>query len=332
MLLGFYLLNHFDILKELNYDEVLQQMGSDSNPKVDEIKQIIKPHQSPLWCLVSLSHDLGYPIEKTKKANQIISNMISNFGFLNVQQLLYDFTIVHQTAIQQLLKTLSSVIFYKGLSYKIATYPGASLDFAKSFENLDHGIMSAFLLQKHLDCICETPYFENIDHIFFTDVNQAAQFISFTTLLSSISAHTSKFRYSHGFNNMNALLFIADEVEEFSRYARSKTTHEWVNLKCRTQVALSKDKFNVYFTFDNKNISESFHIEDFFKAKVEKLHYKFEVYPDSIQQVSIQCTDLTKSSPLDYIYTRDTKSTELITPSRTIKDQYTELLNYISKS
>jgi hypothetical protein len=332
MLLGFFMIRNFDILNLLPATNI-HQMNSSAKPKVDRIEKMIADRQSLLWCLISLCHDLGYPIEKTKKANQFMSNMISNFGFLTINQLQYDFTIVHQTAIQHLLKTLSSILVVSGVDrYKIGTLPGISLDFAKSFENLDHGIMSAFLLQKYLDRLCETSFYEGIDSIHYADEKEAADFITIVILLSAISSHTSKFRYSLDFNNFDSLLIIADEAEEFSRYARSKTTNEWINLNCRTELNISKHELDLRFSFDNKNISETFQIEDFFKAKIEKLHYKFQLLHDSIEQLSIQCRDLTKSPPHDYIYTQDTKSLELITPSRTIKDCYTEFLNYISKN
>jgi hypothetical protein len=332
MLLGFFMIRNFDILRQLSLSVSITEAHPSAKLQVDQIIKIILDRQPFLWCLISLCHDLGYPIEKTQKANQFMSNMISNFGFLTLQRLQYDFTIVHQTAIQHLLKTLSSVLVcLDAKRYNVATVPGISLDYAKSFENLDHGIMSAFLLQKYLDCLCETPFFESFPQADYTEPKQAADFITVITFLSAISSHTSRFRYSTQFNNFDALLFLADEVEEFSRYARSKSTNEWVNLKCRTELQISEHELDFHFSFDNKNISETFQIEEFFRNKAEKLYYRFELSLDFIHRVSFRCSDLTKSPPIEYIYTRDMKSTELVTPTGTIKDQYTDLLNYLSK-
>jgi hypothetical protein len=292
------------------------------NARWKEVIEILIQKKLALWTLISLSHDLGYPIEKTKKANMVISKMISNFGFLTLQDLKYEFNIVHQTAIQQLLKMLGSVIVWTTSdTYKVGSQPGLALDFSKSFENFDHGIMSAFLLQKHLDFICDNPHIEGID-ISFKDPKKAAMITLVINLLCAISSHTSKNHYNATFRNFESLLFICDELEEFSRYARSEDSFDWIHLKCRTQIELTGTELHIDFTFDNKKVASSFldNIELFFKTKIRKFHFRFEPSQENIEAVSIQCEDITKHPPTKFKYTRTLTETKIITPDKEIKD------------
>ena len=248
--------------------------------------------------------------------------MISNFGFLTLQFELLNLISFIQTAIQQLLKMLGSIIVWTTSdTYKVGSQPGMSLDFSKSFENFDHGIMSAFLLQKHLDFICDSPHIEGID-ISFKDPKKAAMSALAISLLCAISSHTSKNQYGATFQNFESLLFICDELEEFSRYARSEDSFDWIHLKCRTQIELTSTELHIDFTFDNKKIASSYldNIELFFKTKIRKFHFRFEPSQKKIEAVSIQCEDITKHPPTKFRYTRTLTETKIVTPDKEIKD------------
>lgn len=325
MLLGFYLKGKCAQFKNMVYEISKFREGDDSDVK--KTNEIIKESEDLLWCLISLTHDLGYPIEKTRKASDRMSKMIQNFGFLNLQGLDYSFKIVHQTAISELLDILSSSVFWidKGWG-KIGYWSGRRADFAKSFERLDHGIMSAYLLLMYLDWICDTTnLLRGIEETGFTEHSFAANLAIIKHLLHAISAHTNKNIHTDLLNSMDSLLFLSDELEEFSRYSRSLRTNEWIEVNCRTEVQFTANSFKINYTFDNQDIGTD--IESFFEEKVRKIHWRFELNPAGITKISIICKDVRKADPLVYEYQKSLTKTVVRTPH----GNYTDVLQFLKK-
>jgi len=296
MLLGFYLRKCYEIFDTIDYSDCLAEL-EDFDEEFGKLVGEVRKYEQPLWCMIALTHDLGYPIEKTKLANEKMSKMISNYGFLRQTDFNYDFTIVHQAAIDELLSCLSTVVVRPGRKnlYKLGHVPGFRLDYARSFEKLDHGIMSAYLLQNHLDWICDAMLFvrgleTEIGH---SNITEVAKMVVALTLLRSISSHTNRYRYFTVLNNMQPLLLLCDELEEFSRYARSPETHEWVEVGRRTELECRKDLLQMYYTFDNRDVEEN--VKEFFISKVKSIHKRFQLSTDNIKEVSITCKDVTKA-------------------------------------
>jgi hypothetical protein len=224
----------------------------------------------------------------------------------------YNFTIAHHTAIDELLNSLASQIKYKpesnesSASYQIGHVSGKRLDYAKSFERLDHGIMSAYLLQLYLDFICdELRILRGVEGECYYDCKKAAIQAVVIDLLNSISAHSCKTRFNRKFNTMESLLLISDELEEFSRYSSESKTHEWREFQCKTHVNyLFPPSLYIYFTFDDPDIE--YDIEKFFWGKVKKLHGFFELPNSNITELSIKCEDRTKPTDhKEYIYKKN---------------------------
>ncbi len=305
MLLGLHLRKNFAPLKNIDYESILPNFHKKQEKVVEAIKRtqdIIKEHETSLWCLIALTHDLGYPIQKTMNANELMAKMVSNFGFLEQREFHYGFTIVHQTAISELLNILSSfVAWMPSGGYSVGCLSGGRLDYAKSFERLDHGIMSAYLLQMHLDYICELMSIpQEVPELQFINHETAAKQATVIILLRAISAHTNKNVYWSEVNNMAPLLLLSDELDEFSRYSRSLESNEWIKVGCRTEFECTKNSLQVKYTFDNKDIGDD--MESFFKDKVEKLWKRFELEEDKIGKISVTCRDVRKARHVDFIY------------------------------
>ena len=297
MLLGFYLRKNYEIFHSIDYGNCLLTL-EDFNKEFGELMGEVEKYEQPLWCMIALTHDLGYPIEKTKIANEKMSKMISNFGFLRQTDFNYDFTTVHQAAIDELLNCLSAAIVNRPQEtnlYKVGHIAGYRLDCARSFEKLDHGIMSAYLIQNYLDWICETLQFvRGLEaDVGFVDTTHVAKMVIVLTLLESISSHTNRYRYWRNLNNMPALLFLCDELEEFSRYARSPETREWVEIGRRTELECEKSLIRVSYTIDNKDVKDD--VERLFVSKANSMQNRFELEVGKIEELSITCKDVTKA-------------------------------------
>lgn len=304
MLIGFYLRKNFQPFSHMDYVSITGLGPKEEQPQsVKETKDILRACESSLWCLVALGHDLGYPIEKTRYANEIMANMVRNFGLLEQRDFQYNFTVVHQTAIDELLNTISAFVVWEAAEgYSVTYYSGLRMDYAKSFEQLDHGIMSAYLLHRNLDFVCGKmgTVLRGPLGLRQTDKKRAADTALVIELMRAISAHTNNNCYWSSADNMDVLLFLSDELDEFSRYSRSLTTNEWVELGCRTEFECTKGSLKVNYTFDNPDIADD--MELFFKGKVERLHNRFELQDDHITKIFVTCKDVRKAEPVVFGY------------------------------
>jgi hypothetical protein len=304
LLIGLYLRETFKSL-DIDFGQPIQCIKHDKEVEeyIKGTKKIVEEHENAIWCLIALTHDLGYPIEKTTKANKIMSNMISYFGFLKQSDFSYSFTTVHQPAIESLLKILSSIVLYLNKEGHYLCYTsGLALDFAKSLERLDHGIISVYLLQMYLDFICELMTFtENLPaDVWYRDRQFAAKQAMVITILRAVSAHTNVNNYWNDLKEASPFLLLCDELDEFSRYTHLTTGYEWVRMKCRTEFGYSRDRINIAYTLDDPKISDD--LEKYFKVKVGKLHKHFELKPRGIKKIAITCKDIRKSKTITYYY------------------------------
>jgi len=310
MLIGLYLRANFRVFVNMSCEGALARLAGQSQEQSDNLentRRIINEHEMSLWCLIALTHDLGYPVEKTDNANEVMTHMIGNFGHLEQQHYRYSFTVAHQPVIGELLEILSSAIMWSGAGWTFARHAGRRLDYAKSFERLDHGIMSAYLLVKYLDFICETLAVSGSRGLYGISHDAAAKAAMVITLLEAVSAHTNDNRYWSELGDMGALLLLCDELDEFSRYSHSVETGEWKPLKCRTELRLGPGSIRLKYTFEQQERAE--HIESFFKRKVEKLWNRFDVGSGTINRLCIVCRDLRKARPIEFTY--DKKHFEL---------------------
>ena len=327
MLLGFYLREKCTAFREIDYYITYKHNHPKAQNDVVETKKIIKKYEKPLWCLIALTHDLGYPIQKTKKANAIMAKMIANFGFLRQRDFDYNFTIVQQPALNELLKILAASIVWTDEGYQIGYQSGVCVDYAKSFERLDHGIMSAYLLLLHLDWICDTMRMIRGVEEPSKDYEKAAQQTMIITLLDAISSHTNKNKYTDNLNTMSSLLFISDELEEFSRYSQSSKKKDWINTKCRTNVRCTKNSIKMEYILDTPDIDDD--IESLFREKVNKIYNRFEFKSEKIKKLSIICKDMRTSEEPKLEYVK-TASEQFLKIDGKRYNNNTEILEFLS--
>ncbi len=331
MMVGIFLRGKYESFCNFAYSRHFMEVGNTTNRLQDKLVDEIRKYEMPLWCLVALTHDLGYPIEKTKLANLMMADMINRFGFLKQTDFDYNFTVVHQATIESLLKILTSMIFCderKGKNlYRVVNISGRDIEYAKSFEKLDHGIMSAYLLQKYIDWISEEAIsIVGAEEIGFIDEKEVARIVVIWSLLKSIAAHTSIYSYTHRIEDMGCLLIICDELEEFSRYSREVETHEWKEIGVRTSLECNSELLEMDYTFD-KDIKDE-DVEDFFKKKVKTIYNHFEVDEEGIKKLRIVCKDITKTKEITFIFEKEFGNGE-IKIWRTIGGKREEMRDFV---
>jgi hypothetical protein len=292
MLIGFYLLEKCKPLSPIDYSSILLKSspGFKDPPNMKACENGIKQREPVLWFLISLTHDLGYPIQKTREANTLMSSMIDNFGFLEQQHFTYNFTTLQNTPIEELFNILSSTLFFNSnTNHKVVYSSGVRLDFAKSFERLDHGIMSAYLLTNYLDYICDTMDCPSHPDISLNSATNALPQAIVILWLTAIAAHTSKNRYWDALNARDVLLVLADELDEFSRYSHDVKLDRWVSVSCQTSFTCTKKSIHFEYIFPS---NPEFDHLTFFTNKVIKLMNRFQLQPGGIELVSVTSTHL----------------------------------------
>jgi hypothetical protein len=299
MLLGYYVIKVSPTYNNISYDGMLfDESQGTAQQSIEHLRTQLNTYQHPLWSLIALTHDLGYPIQKSKAANDTISDIIKSYGFLRQTPMEYNFTVVHHTAIQQLLDIMSAIVIWLPGGFKVGHRAGAQLDMAKSFEALDHGIMSAYLLLKHLDFFCDTWNITELEGMNYTEPKWAAEIIVSTNLLSAISSHTSKNYYTHGSGDMSDLLFLSDELEEFSRF--SFVNDDWRNVKCRTEFEFEKNSLSFKYVFEDNPLGD---LKSFFKAKVAKIRRRFQLASGQVETISLTSEDVRQTPHFGFTYT-----------------------------
>jgi hypothetical protein len=300
MLIGFYLRHQCKALKKISY-HVFMTNNKNIEDYILANKELEKKELS-LWTLIAVTHDIGYPIQKTLTANNIMSKMIGNFGFLTQTHFSYQFNIVHQTSIEELLNLLSTQLLWRDNNgCSIGTAVGNRLDYAKSFERLDHGIMSSYLLLKYLDEICNVMnILRDIKELRYP-LEQAIDIGFIATWLAAIASHSNNNRYWYRLDHIEPLLFLSDELDEFSRYAHKKNEDQWINVECETKFKCTKYSINFNYTI-KKHMD--FDTLSFFKGKIGKLMDRFELEERGLRKISISCDDTRPGEKARYYYER----------------------------
>lgn len=292
MLIGFYLLEKCRPLSPIDYSHLLVNYHSPSGapPNMTACQRDINQREPVLWLLISLTHDLGYPIQKTREANELMSSMIDNFGFLERQQFTYNFTILQNTAIEELLNILSThLAFTSNLKHRLIFSKGIRLDYAKSFERLDHGIMSAYLLINLLDYICDTMDYPSDPTMSVYSTKSTSCQATIIAWLSAITEHTAKNRYWNTLNDISLLLVLADELDEFSRYSHDTIRDRWVRIACDVAFTCTRRAIHFHYVFP---ANPEFDSLSFFRNKVAKLMNRFQLRSGQIELISLTSTHL----------------------------------------
>lgn len=177
--------------------------------------------ENAIWCLIALTHDLGYPLSKVEKINTSLRKMMSFFVKTGLEEFSFTFPQQNQFINDAILRYLSSkIVRYKTESeeakYKTHIQAKYYLKFSRSFERFDHGIISCIALVKNLIYFMETN-FDWDDVAVLKDTEEARQFIIRREILRSIASHTCPEIYHIYPNTFSFLLLLSDELQFWGR-------------------------------------------------------------------------------------------------------------------
>jgi len=230
-------------------DEVVEPVGS----------LISDQEIQAMWCIIALSHDLGYPLQKVDSINEQTRTMLRQYAKVNLQDLNFDVPQQHQFINDFILKFISSttmlkpelmkkkpknkqelkkkVIQSKEPVFRTHVQSKYYLKYSKSLEDFQHGIFSAILLMRSLTYFLESDF--DMDDLKPLNYDDAKQCAIRREILRAIACHTCEEIYHIRPDTLGFLLIICDELQSWGR-----PTFEDMQIGERRQPSAKLNKFS----------------------------------------------------------------------------------------
>ena len=219
------------------------------DPVNDANLKIAPAEWEAMWGIVSLCHDVGYPLGAVDGVNARARRTFQKQGLEAIGDLRFDFSAKVRPLQDTLIRIMASrvdLVDKPNCGYLTHLQNKYYLKFLNSFDRLHHGIVSALLVARALVYFRESDY--SHDNVSLLSQEDARQFLIRREILRAIAAHTCPDIYHLRFNTLAFLLFIVDEIQgggrpTFEEYVdgapcagESATVHEFSEKTIRIQI------------------------------------------------------------------------------------------------
>lgn len=210
-----------------------------------------------IWSMIALTHDLGYPLEKSQEIIDKTKNMMKSFvsnpivsmdlSFNGVQNNMNDFVIRFMSSKMHEVSTTcpkEEITSESNKSYVARLQPKYYFKFQKSLERCKHGILSSIIIYKLLIYFLESDFNINEDYRF--NEEDARQFYIRREILRSIASHTCHDIYHLSMLSFAYLLIVADDSQEWGRkrlselYVKSNSKYDFGDIIPHFNVTTNK--------------------------------------------------------------------------------------------
>jgi hypothetical protein len=195
---------------------IKKAIGFENLKLKEDLFEISPQEKEAMWCLCSLTHDLGYSLEVIHHINQRVRSMLQKFGNIPVQELEYSYFAQFGNISEFAVKFLSSDIT-KLNKDSFSTHLQAKyyIKFLSALGNFNHGVISSIILMKDLVYFKESDY--ALDHFKPLKNEDARQFMIRREILRAIASHSCDDIYYLGIKNFPFLMTVCDEMQEWGR-------------------------------------------------------------------------------------------------------------------
>jgi len=234
--------------------------GEDDSPTPSTVtEEISKTEWNCMWAIVALCHDIGYPLSAIEKINRRARDTLQNQGLIPEGDLRFTFRQqmlpFHETVIR--LMASKPKILPESERYLTHLQNKYYLKLLKSFDKLDHGIVSSLLISKALVYFLEA----DLSHDDWKTLTRedARQFLIRREILRAIAAHTCQDIYHLRFNTLSFLLYLVDEMQCWGRPTLEELQHEATNIQegYSEVYRFSTDEIDIRITTKDKQWDES---------------------------------------------------------------------------
>ncbi|NMM62081.1 hypothetical protein HBE96_05130 [Clostridium sp. P21] len=246
----------------LNKDgQYLERINIEKGIKINSLEKL------SIWSMIALTHDLGYPLEKSQeiidKTKDMMKTFIANpivsmdLSFNGVQNNMNDFVLrfisskmheVNTNCPKENKEECKEKKTEEGKAkdkkgYVARLQPKYYFKFQKSLEQCKHGILSSIIIYKLLIYFLESDYNINEDYRF--NEEDVRQFYIRREILRAIASHTCHDIYHLDILSFAYLLIIVDDCQEWGRkriselYIKSNSTYELLGITPKFDVSES---------------------------------------------------------------------------------------------
>jgi len=211
-MLSVFLLGEYFITERIGFENVI--VNDEKLPKKCKVSAAEK---EAMWCLASLTHDLGMALEKMPTITPKVRDMMEQFGILDVQPLSCTFPLqpLHEFALRFISSDLEHLQGAGRNHFLTHIQPKYFLKFSEALERRDHGMISCLVLMKHLVYFLESDFLLDTHRPFKSE--DAKQFLIRRNILRSIAAHNCRSIYHLKVPEFPFLLTLFDDMQEWGR-------------------------------------------------------------------------------------------------------------------
>ncbi|MCY2928834.1 MAG: hypothetical protein NTV86_04945 [Planctomycetota bacterium] len=177
-----------------------------------------------MWALAALCHDLGYPLSHIDRINSLARDALRQMGLVHAGDLRFGFSQQMLPFHETIIRLMSSRPVRQGDQFGTHLQNKYYLKFLKSFDNLDHGIVSALLVSKSLVYFLESDLSQDERGLLSED--DAKQFLIRREILRAVGAHTCQDVYHLRFDTLSFLLYMIDELQCWGRPTLEELQHQ----------------------------------------------------------------------------------------------------------
>lgn len=195
--------------------------------------EISKNEWAAMWAIIALCHDIGYPLSHIEKINEKARTTLKKQGLLHEGNLSFNFSpqmlLFHDTIIRMMASSPVKKEDDNEKEYYTHLQNKYYLKLLKSFDKLDHGVISSLLISRSLVYFLESDY--SHDSRKSLDQDDIKQFFIRREILRAIAAHTCQDIYHLTFDNLSMLLYLIDEIQCWGRPTLEQSQHEPVDIR-----------------------------------------------------------------------------------------------------
>lgn len=241
-----------------------------------------------MWAIVALCHDIGYPLSAIEKINKLARETFRKQGLVPGGDLRFTFRQQMLPFHDTMIKLMASKPVQERRRGKYLTHLQNKyyLKLIKSFDRLDHGIISSLLVSRAMVYFLES----DLSHDRYKPLNQedARQFLIRREILRAISAHTCQDIYHLNFNTLSFLLYIVDEIQCWGRPTLDELQSKPASFGAAHSMVRKFQKDRIDIEISMNDISWDENQQDNVRFQVGKLHRMLRLAVDTPKLVKEQ--------------------------------------------
>jgi hypothetical protein len=177
-----------------------------------------------MWAIVALCHDLGYPLSHLDRINTLARDALRQMGLVHGGDLQFSFSQQMLPFHETIIRLMASKPVREGKQFCTHLQNKYYLKLLKSFDNLDHGVVSALLVSKALVYFLESDLSQ--DRFDALTEEDARQFLIRREILRAMAFHTCQDIYHLRFDTLSFLLYMVDEIQCWGRPTLEELQHQ----------------------------------------------------------------------------------------------------------